>query len=93
MLVDDFAEVHPVELVAGEDQDEIMGMGVEVLKIAPHGIGCPLIPRGAEVGLFGGKQVDEPGAKRIEMKTFVDVPVQRSRQELGQQVDAIVAGI
>jgi hypothetical protein len=75
MLGDEVAEIHAIELVAGKDEHQIMGVGGEVLEIASHRIGRALIPVSAVVRLLGGQNLHEPAAKRIKLKAGVDVAV------------------
>ena len=89
VLVDDFLEIHPVELVARKDEHEVVREVAKMLEIAAHRVGRALIPVLALLRLLGGEDVHEAAAKRIEVKGVLDVPVQRSGVELGQQKDAV----
>ena len=70
------AEVHAVELVAGEDQHVAGAVGVEVAEVLPDGVGGALVPVGRLVGLLGGQHLDEAAAERVELVGVGDVPVQ-----------------
>src|SRR5687768_8124774 len=70
-----------------------MSVSIEVLQVSTHRVGSAFVPRRAQIRLFGRKKINKAGAKGIEMKTFADVPVKRSREELGQQENPVVAGI
>jgi hypothetical protein len=86
-------KVHPVELVAREDQHVVdIGLlqGAEVL---PHGVGRALIPIRAVVGLLGGQNLDEPAGEHVEVVGPANMPVQAHRVELREHVDAIQAAV
>ena len=76
MLVDDFAKIHPVELVTREDQHEIVRKSAEMDEVAPHGVGRALIPILALVRLLGCEDVHEATAKRIEAKGVLHMAMQ-----------------
>jgi hypothetical protein len=48
-------KIHPVELVAGEDQNQIGLQGKDVYHALANRVRCSLKPRGALVGLFSRK--------------------------------------
>jgi len=58
-------------------------------QVAAHGVGGAFVPGAAFLGLLRRKDVDETRAKRIEMEAFLDVPVQRGGEKLGEQEDAV----
>jgi len=76
VLLDDFLEIHPVELVAGEDEDVVVGEGPEMLEITADGIGGALIPVGVFLGLLGRKDVHKTATKGVEMEGVLNVPVE-----------------
>ena len=93
MLVHDLAEIHPIQLVTGEDQDKIMPMAVEVHEVAAHGVGRALIPGVALLGLLGREDVDKAAAERVELVALLDVPVQRGGEELGEDKDPVATRV
>ena len=44
MLADDAAEIHPIQLVAAEDEQVIEIVIEKVREIFPHGVGGAFIP-------------------------------------------------
>ena len=56
---DHVLEVHPVELVAGENQDKVVRSFGEVGDVAAHGVGGPLVPRLVLHRLLRGQDLDE----------------------------------
>jgi hypothetical protein len=89
VVLDDLPEIHPVKLIARENQHELMGKIPEMLKVAPHRVRRALIPVRALLGLLGGEDVHEAAAEGIEVESVLDVPVQRSRVELRQQENPV----
>ena len=88
MSLDDRLKVHLVQLVTRENQRVLEVVVLEVLEILADRICRPLIPTRAGEALLGRQQFDEAATEVIELVALRDVPVQRSRVELRQQVDA-----
>ena len=86
---DHLAEVHPIELVAGEDQHVVDVGLLEVAEVLPHGVGRALVPVGVVDRLLGGQDLDESAVEGVEVVAAADVPVQADRVELGQHVDPV----
>ena len=63
VIGDQLAEVHPVQVIAGEDEDVVGRHRVEVPPGLAHGVGGALEPGRAVGGLLGGEDVDEPLAR------------------------------
>src|SRR5262249_1214510 len=57
-------------------------------QVLPHRVGGPLVPGRVAEGLLGGKNFDEAARKMIEFIRLRNVPMQRSRIELCEQIDA-----
>ena len=86
-------EVHPIQMVAGEDQ-VVVGVQVdEVRHGAPHRIGRALEPVGGLGRLLGGDDVDERLREVVEAVGLADVPIERRGIELRQHEDAPDAGV
>ncbi len=88
-----FAEVHPVELVAGKDQHVFDSRLQDVAQVLAHGVGRALIPVVLVVGLvhrlLGGEDFDEAAAEIVEAIRAADVAVQARRLELREHVDLV----
>src|ERR1019366_1060960 len=93
VLIDDLPEVHPVQLVAGEDQDQVVGVLAEMDDVSAHGVGRPLVPVQALLRLLRREDVDEPAAERVELVRVLDVAVERRRVELRQEEDPVAYGV
>jgi hypothetical protein len=93
VLLDDLPEIHPVELVAGEDEDQVVGIFPEMDQVAAHGVGRSLVPVEALLGLLGREDVHEAAAERVKLVGALNVPVQRGRVELRQQEDPVDVGV
>ena len=79
-------EVHPVELVAAEDEVVFVGPLQEILHILAHGIGGALIPVVVARSLLGREDVDEVIAEMVELVAAHDVAIERLAVELGQHI-------
>ena len=92
-VVDQLAVIHPVEMIAGEDQVVVGVVPHEVARGLPHGVGRALIPVRVVGRLLGGEDLDEPLAERVHPVGLRDVPVERRRVELRQHEDAADVGM
>ena len=86
---DHLLEVHPVELVAREDQDQVIDGLAEVGDVAAHRVGGPLVPALVLHRLLRGQDLDEAAAEGVELVRIGDVPVQAHRVELRQDEDPV----
>lgn len=88
-------EIHLVELVAGEyEVVEVFSLvTLEMVHVFSHGIRGSLIPASSGICLFGGEDVDETLPERIEFIGLLDMFVERSRVELGEQVYVVISRI
>ncbi len=88
-----FAEVHAVELIAGEDED-VLGIALdEMAEVFADGVGGALVPVPRFIGfahrLLGGEDFDEAAAERVEPIRAADVPVEARGLELREDVDLV----
>ena len=90
---DHVLEVHPVQLVAGEDQHVLDARLLDVAEVLPHGVGRALVPGGVVERLLGGQHLDETAVERVEGVRRADVAVQADRVELRQHVAAVQAAV
>ena len=93
VLSDNAAKIHAIELIAAQDEHEIEIVIQEVSEILAHRIGGPLIPRVIGECLFRSQNFHEPSRKMIELVGLGDMPVERGRVELGEEVNALQIGI
>lgn len=89
VLLDELLEVHPIELVAREDEVEVVFLGVEVLEVLADGVGSALIPLLAHFRLLGGEDIHAATAKGVEFVTVLDVAVEGGGIELSEDEDAV----
>ena len=87
MLGDDIAEIHSVQLVPAQNEQVIPIVIAKMNRVLAHRVGGPLIPRSVGEGLFRRQHLDEPSRKMIELVRLRNVPVQRGRVELRQQIN------
>ena len=87
--LDELAVVHAVEVVAGEDQDEV-ALVLDEVEVLAHGVGRALVPVPALQRLLGREQGDEILVEVVEAVGQEDVAVERFAGELGQDEDAAV---
>src|SRR5690349_11520960 len=73
-------EVHPVELIAREDQYVFNSRLREVFEIFADGIGSALVPVALVIillhCLLGSEELDEPAAELVEAVSAPDVAVE-----------------
>ena len=93
MLLDHTLEIHPIQLVAAQDQQVIEVISEEVNQILAHGIGGALVPGSIRQGLLGGEDLDEAAGKQVKLVRLGNMPVQRGGIELGQNVNAFISGV
>ncbi len=85
--LDELAVVHPVEVVAGEDQ---VVVGVHLLEVPArlaHGVRRALEPAAAVGRLLGRQDLDETFRVAVEPVGLADVTIERRRVELRQHDD------
>ena len=87
------AEVHAVEVVAGEDQVVVGVVAREVARRLAHRVGRALEPVGAVGRLLGGEDLDEAAREQVQPVGLRDVAVERRGVELRQHEDALEAGV
>ena len=83
------AEVHPIELIAGENQHDFNARLLDVAEVLPHGVGGALVPIGVVERLLGGQNFDEAAVEGVEIVRAADVAVQTDGIELGEQIAAV----
>ena len=93
MVREELFQVHPVELVAGEDQVVLRSLGPEVNEVLAHRVTGALVPAFMVERLLGGEDLDEPLRERVEDVRVRDVQVQRGGVELREYVDLLEAGV
>jgi hypothetical protein len=87
VLVQQCAEIHPVKLIAAEDEIVVERALEEVAHVLPHRVRCALIPIGVLGRLLRGQNVDKAAREVVELVARLDVAMQRHRVELRQHVD------
>src|SRR5437588_9851 len=80
-------KIHPVELIAAQNEIELKRALEEVAHVLPNGVGCALIPLRTLRCLLGGQNIDEAAGKIIEFIAGLDVAMQRHAIELGQDIN------
>ncbi len=89
MLVENVPKVHAVKLIPGQDENVVVVASRKVVNVLADGVCGALIPIVALLRLLGRENVDGAPAKRVETIGFLDVPMQRCRVELRQQVNPV----
>ena len=89
MGADHLAEIHPVQLVPGENEDIVDSRGLDALDVLADRVGRPLVPVAAIDGLLGGQHLDKSTPKQIELVRLVDVAVETDRVELREHINAV----
>ena len=93
MFLDQFAQVHPIQLVAAQDEQVVEVMVHEVDEVFAHRVRRAFIPRGIRERLLRRENLHEPGGKLVELIRPRNVAVQRGGVKLRQDVDAAEPGI
>ena len=88
VLFHDLLEIHPVQLVAAQNQEIIEIVVEEVDQVFADGIGRAFIPGRGGGGLLRRHDFHEAGGKLVEFVRPRNVAVERGGIELGQDVDA-----
>ena len=91
--VDHLGVVHPVKMIAREDQIVVGVVAHEVPRGLSHRVGRALKPVRVVGGLLGRENLDEPGAEQIHPVRLGDVAVERRRVELREDEDASNVGM
>ena len=87
------AEIHPVKLIAAEDEVIIERPLQEVAHVLPHRVRRALIPLRAFRRLLRGQDVDEAARKIVELVARLDMAMQRHAVELRQHIDRAQPGV
>ena len=86
--VDQLAVVHPIEMIAGEDEVIVGVVADEMARRLADRISRPLIPVRIVRRLLGRQNFDRSLAERVHPVGLRDVPVQRRGIELCEHEDA-----
>src|SRR6187549_3800015 len=93
MLLEHFSEIHPIELIATEDDVILVGDGEEVGEVLPDGVGGALIPALIRGRLLRREQLDEAPGKLVKLVSGLNVPVEGDAVVLREHVNATEAGV
>jgi len=92
MKINEFLIIHPVEMVAGEDQNQLSFVA-KIAKILPDRVGCPLIPVAAFERLLGGKDGQEILAEIIKAIGVKNMAVEGFAAELSENKNLSQTGM
>src|SRR6516225_2284874 len=87
MLLQQVQVIHPVKLVAAQDEEIIVRTIQEVAQILAHRVRRALVPPGVLQGLLCGEYLNKAFAEVVELVTGVNVLVQRDTVELRQHIN------
>src|SRR5204862_8086170 len=87
------AKIHPVKLVAAQNQIKLERSLKEVTHVLPHGIGGALVPLRTFGRLLGRQNIDEAAGKIVELVARLNVAMQRHGVELREQIDRAQPGV
>ena len=94
MLLEHGAVVHPVELVAREDEHEAVARyDSRWTRFWRTASAVPWYQSVLVGALLRGQDLDESGREVVEPVALLDVPVQRPAVELGEQEDPAEVGV
>ena len=87
------AKIHPIKLVAAQNQIKLEGSLEEVTHVLPDGVGGALVPLRTFGRLLGRQNIDEAPRKIVEFVARLNVAMQRHGVELREQIDRAQAGV
>jgi hypothetical protein len=87
MVADELVIVHPVEMVACQNEDIARFPARDPRHLAANRIRRPLVPVGTRQRLFRRKDLDIAVAKDVELIGSVDVAMEGCREKLGEDKD------
>src|SRR5262245_28183806 len=87
------AKIHPVKLVAAQDQIIIERTLEEITHVLTDGVGSSLIPLRASGSLLCGKDVHKAAREIVELVTVLNMSMQRHAVELRQHIDRAQHGV
>ncbi len=87
VLVQQRAKIHPVQLIAAQNQIIIERALEEVAHVLPDRVGRALIPLRARRRLLRRKNIDETAREIVELVARLDMSMQRHAVELRQHVN------
>src|SRR5205823_5050490 len=93
VLMQERAKIHPVKLVAAENQIKLERSLEEVTHVLPHGVGGSLVPLRPFGRLLGRQDIDETPGKIVELVARLNVAMQRHGVELREQIDRAQPGV
>ena len=91
--VEELRVVHPVEMIAGENQVVVRLVRFEMPARFAHGVSGAFEPGRAVGRLFGGEDLDKPVREEIHPVGVADVTIERRGVELREHVDAPHVGV
>jgi hypothetical protein len=93
VLFQKIPQVHPVQLIPGEDQIILGFLGSEMDKIFPNGIGGTFKPRGMLKCLFRREDFNKTVGKNVKGIGLGQMKVEGSGIELGKHINLPQIGI
>ena len=87
------AKIHPVKLIAAQDEVIIERPLEEVAHVLPDGVGRALIPLRAFRRLLRREDIDEAAREIVELVARLDMAMQRHAVELRQHIDRAQPGV
>ena len=93
VLLDHLLKIHPIQLVAAQDEQVVEIVVHKVDEIFPHRVRRAFIPRCVVERLLRREDFHEAGGELVELVGARNVAVQRGGIELRQNVNAPEAGV
>jgi len=87
VLMEERPKIHPVELVAAQDEEIIVRLLEKVAQVLANRVGRALIPLCAFGSLLSGENIDEAARKIVEFVARLDVAMERHAVELRQHIN------
>jgi hypothetical protein len=80
-------------LIARKNYEDVIRIGVEMDEVSSHRIRSSLIPIITMLGLFCRQYFNKAFPEAVKSICVLNMPMQRRRIELAEQINTIVAGI
>src|SRR5262249_19022882 len=93
MSPDELSKVHPVELIAGKDEDFRRAVVLNVARILAHSVGRALVPVRSFIGLLSRQDFHKALTERVKLVSIGDMAVQTDTEKLRQNINPVQAAV
>ena len=87
VLMQQRPEIHPVKLIAAQDEKIIERLLEKITHVLPHRVGCSLVPLRSGRRLLRGQNIDKAARKIVELIARLNMAMQRHAVELREHIN------